>query len=101
MLAHISSDGETSTSLAAAISATPTGAGEINAYNGRQEAPLERGEILLVPLLDLSLTEAGKTEARAPWSARAPRARPRGSPPSGARTASCPCSRSISTRRAT
>ena len=65
VLAHISSDGETSTSLAGRYLGDPNRGWEINAYNGRQEAPLKRGEILLVPLLDLSLTEAGKTAARA------------------------------------
>lgn len=48
----------------------PNRAWELDAYNGRKPAgngqtkPLVRGEIILVPLVDLALTDAGKTEAK-------------------------------------
>ncbi len=64
VLAHIANEGETSTQLAGRYLGDANKGWELNAYNGRREAPLSRGEILLVPLLDLSLSEAGKSEAR-------------------------------------
>ncbi|HEX7666375.1 MAG TPA: LysM peptidoglycan-binding domain-containing protein [Polyangiaceae bacterium] len=48
----------------------PNRAWELDAYNSRkptgngQTKPLVRGEIILVPLVDLALTDAGKTEAK-------------------------------------
>jgi len=44
---------------------------ELEAYNGRKgtltagPTPLKRGDVVLVPLLDVNLTDAGKAEARA------------------------------------
>src|SRR5439155_23027294 len=35
-----------------------------DAYNFRKPGPLKRGEVLLIPLTDLGLTERGKAEAR-------------------------------------
>lgn len=48
----------------------PNRAWELDAYNSRKPAgngqtkPLVRGEIILVPLVDLTLTDAGKAEAK-------------------------------------
>ena len=63
VVSHIASDGETSTSIAGRYLGDPNRGWELNAYNGRKEAPLRRGEVLLVPLTSLSLTEAGKADA--------------------------------------
>jgi hypothetical protein len=66
VIAHIAADGDDSTRIAERYLGDMNRGWEINAYNGnRKEAPLRRGEILLVPLLDLALTEGGKAEARA------------------------------------
>lgn len=43
----------------------PTRAWELDNYNARKPAPLKRGEVLLVPLPSLALTEQGKSEAKA------------------------------------
>jgi hypothetical protein len=64
VLAHIATAGETSTVLAGRYLGDANRGWELNAYNGRHEVPLGRGEILLVPLLDLPISEAGKSEAR-------------------------------------
>jgi hypothetical protein len=64
VIAHIASAGETSTLLAGRYLGDPNRGWELNSYNARREAPLGRGEILLVPVLDLPLSEAGKSEAR-------------------------------------
>jgi hypothetical protein len=64
VLAHIAVAGETSTQLAGRYLGDANRGWELNSYNARKETPLGRGEILLVPLLDLSLSEAGKSEAR-------------------------------------
>jgi hypothetical protein len=64
VVAHIAAAGETSTQLAGRYLGDANRGWELNGYNTRKEAPLARGEVVLVPLLDLSLTEAGKSEAR-------------------------------------
>ncbi len=65
VIAHIAGDNETSSTVAAHYLGNINRGWELNAFNDRKEAPLRRGEILLVPLLDVELTEAGKAEARA------------------------------------
>jgi hypothetical protein len=66
VVAHISADRETTTDIARRYWADPNRAWELNSYNGnRAEAPLHRGEIILVPLLSLALTPAGREEAHA------------------------------------
>jgi LysM repeat protein len=64
VVAHIVSDGDSSTTLAARYWGDGNRGWELNAFNGRAEAPMHRGEIFLVPLADLALTEAGLAEAR-------------------------------------
>jgi hypothetical protein len=65
VIAHIAAEGDNSTRIAERYLGDMNRGWEINMYNGnRKEAPLRRGEILLVPLLDLALTEGGKAEAR-------------------------------------
>jgi hypothetical protein len=64
-VAHFVSEGDTSTSLAARYWGDGNRGWELNAFNGRSEAPMHRGEIILVALPGLSLTEAGLSEALA------------------------------------
>lgn len=64
VVAHIVSAGESSTSLAARYWGDGNRGWELNAFNARPEAPMHRGEIILVPLSDLALTDAGRAEAK-------------------------------------
>jgi hypothetical protein len=64
VLAHIVSDGDNSTVIAARYWGDGNRSWELNMYNDRKEAPMHRGEVILVPLLSLSVTPAGKEEAR-------------------------------------
>jgi hypothetical protein len=64
IVAHIVSAGESSTSLAARYWGDGNRGWELNAFNGRDEAPMRRGEIILVPLADLALTDDGRAEAK-------------------------------------
>jgi LysM domain len=65
VVAHFVSEGDTSTSLAARYWGNGNRGWELNSFNGRSEAPMHRGEIILVPLPGLSLTQAGMSEALA------------------------------------
>jgi hypothetical protein len=65
IVAHFVSEGDTSTSLAARYWGNGNRGWELNAFNGRSEAPMHRGEIVLVPIPDLTLTQAGMSEALA------------------------------------
>ena len=70
VVAHIVAEGETMTAIASRYLADVNRAWELEAYNGRMTdagsaSRLSRGDVVLVPLLDLSLTEEGKREARA------------------------------------
>lgn len=69
VLTVICGEGERMTELAHRYLGDANRAWELEAYNGRKPtqtgaAPLKRGELVLIPLLDLELTEAGKAEAR-------------------------------------
>jgi len=65
VVAHIVSEGDSSTTLAARYWGDGNRGWELNAFNGRPEVTMHRGEIILVPLADLALAEAGLAEARA------------------------------------
>jgi hypothetical protein len=65
VVAHIVSEGDSSTSLASRYWGDGNRGWEVNAFNGRAEASMHRGEIVLVPITDIVLTEAGLSEARA------------------------------------
>lgn len=65
VIAHIAAEGETMPALAHRYLGDVNKAWEIDAYNGRKgEQKLLRGDVVLVPLLELSLTEGGKRSAR-------------------------------------
>jgi hypothetical protein len=65
VIAHIAGDNETITDVAEKYLPDPTRAWELNNYNFREGERLKRGEIILVPLMHLSLVDEGKAEARA------------------------------------
>lgn len=55
---------ETMSTLAARFYGNLNRSWELNQYNGRQGDKVSRGEIVLVPLLEVTLTEEGRREAR-------------------------------------
>jgi LysM repeat protein len=66
VVAHIAAEGETMAGLAQRYLGDINKAWVLDAYNFRKgDQKLLRGDVVLVPLLDLSLTEEGKKEARA------------------------------------
>jgi LysM repeat protein len=65
VLTYIAGDGETVNSIAARFWGDPNRGWELNPYNVRDGVTVKRGEVVLVPLPHLKLTDAGKTEARA------------------------------------
>lgn len=65
VVAHIAADGETVPQLAQRYLADVNRGWELDGYNGRTgDQKLLRGDVILVPLLDVSLTEEGKKAAR-------------------------------------
>ena len=65
IVAHIAAESDTMAALALRYLGDMNKAWELDAYNGRKgEQKLLRGDIVLVPLLDVSLTEEGKKAAR-------------------------------------
>ncbi|MEO8875994.1 MAG: LysM domain-containing protein [Polyangiaceae bacterium] len=70
VLTVIAAEGDRMDQIARRYLNDPNRAWELDAYNGRKPAtngqarPLVRGEVILVPLLDLTLTETGKNEAK-------------------------------------
>jgi LysM repeat protein len=66
VLALIASDSDTMTAFAQRYLGDPNKAWELDAYNFRKsDQKLLRGDVILVPLLDMALTEEGKKSARA------------------------------------
>lgn len=66
VVAHIAAEGETVAGLAQRYLGDINKAWVLDAYNFRKgDQKLLRGDVVLVPLLDLALTEEGKKEARA------------------------------------
>jgi LysM repeat protein len=65
VVTYIASDGETINGIAGRFWGDPNRGWELNRYNHREGVPVKRGEIVLVPMPGLKLTEAGRSEARA------------------------------------
>ncbi len=64
VLAHIAAEGESTATLARRYLNDMNRSWELDAYNFRKPNALRRGEVMLIPLVDLTLTEQGKAEAR-------------------------------------
>ena len=64
IVAHIAVESDSSATLAARYWGDMNRGWEINAFNGRREASMKRGEIILVWLADLTLSDAGKGDAQ-------------------------------------
>jgi hypothetical protein len=64
VITYIALEGETIDNLAQRYWDAPRRAWELNAYNKRDGLSLRRGEVVLIPMVTLLLTEAGKGEAK-------------------------------------
>jgi hypothetical protein len=71
VVTHIAAEGDTMDRLARRYLADANKAWEIDAYNFRKPNTLRRGDVVLVPLADLTLTAAGRAEAERAEGARA------------------------------
>jgi hypothetical protein len=65
VVTYIAGEGETVNSIAKRFWGNANLGWELNTYNRREGVSVNRGEVVLVPMLGLRLTEAGKAEARA------------------------------------
>jgi hypothetical protein len=65
VLTYIAGDNETILAVAQRFWGDANRGWELNVYNHREGVPVRRGEAVLVPMLNLRLTEAGRAEARA------------------------------------
>lgn len=65
IVTYIAGEGETVNTIASRFWGDPNRGWELNAYNGRQGVMVRRGEVVLVAMPGLRLTEAGRAEARA------------------------------------
>ncbi len=65
IVTYIAGEGETVNTIASRFWGDPNRGWELNAYNGRQGVLVRRGEVVLVAMPGLRLTEAGRAEARA------------------------------------
>ncbi len=64
VIAHIAAENESIIDLSLKYFGNTTRGWEIDIFNGRTGYKLKHGEVVLVPIVDLELTEAGKAEAR-------------------------------------
>jgi LysM repeat protein len=65
VITYIAGEGDTVNTIASRFWGDPNRGWELNAYNGRQGVLVRRGEVVLVAMAGLRLTEAGRAEARA------------------------------------
>ena len=65
IVTYIAGDAETINAIAARFWGDPNRGWELNRYNKREGVSVKRGEVVLVPLRGLKLTETGRSEARA------------------------------------
>jgi hypothetical protein len=65
IVTYIAGDNETINGVAARFWGNPDRGWELNRFNHREGVPVRRGEVVLVPMTHLRLTEAGRSEARA------------------------------------
>lgn len=63
VLGYIAAEGDTTTEIARRFLGDPNRAWELEAYNGKKEWKLVRGQVVLVPISDLELTPIGRAEA--------------------------------------
>jgi LysM repeat protein len=64
VLTYIAAEGDTTTGIARKYLGDPNKAWELDAYNDKKEWKLLRGDVVLVPISDLELTDVGRAEAR-------------------------------------
>ena len=64
VVTYIAGESETVNSIAQRFWGDPNRGWELNRYNHREGVLVKRGEVVLVPMLGLRLTEVGKQEAR-------------------------------------
>lgn len=65
VVTYIAGEGETVNSIAQRFWGDPNRGWELDPYNRREGVFVKRGEVVLVPLPHIKLTDAGKSEARA------------------------------------
>jgi LysM repeat protein len=65
IVTYIAGEGETINSITQKFWGDPNRGWELNRYNQREAITVHRGEVVLVPVPGLKLTEAGRNEARA------------------------------------
>jgi hypothetical protein len=65
VVTYIAGEGETVNTIAARFWGEPNRGWELNPYNRRDGVLVKRGEVVLVPMPGLRLSEAGRAEARA------------------------------------
>ena len=63
VLGYIAAEGDTTIEIARRFLGDPNAAWTLEAYNGKKQWKLVRGEVVLVPISDLELTAAGREEA--------------------------------------
>jgi len=63
VLTYIAAEGDTTTAIARKYLGDPNRGWELDAYNGKKEWKLLRGDVVLVPISNLELTDVGRAEA--------------------------------------
>lgn len=63
VLTYIAAEGDTTIAIARRYLGDPNRAWEIDSYNGKEKWKLLRGDVVLVPISNLDLTDVGRAEA--------------------------------------